>query len=146
MPCLITMDKDVNTPRLPSYKREKELREEYLREFSLTDLEDQDESHYGLSGSPTQVERIFPPEKDVYKRQELYAASYYGGAVALLEGIKAAGTTDRKAVMEAVKGLKDLKVPVGVITCDENNDLVHNINVARIENKIPKFIKAVSVE
>ena len=46
----------------------------------------------------------------------------------LLEGIKAAGTTDRKAVMEAVKGLKDLKVPVGVITCDENNDLVHNIN------------------
>ena len=75
-----------------------------------------------------------------------YTASYYGGAVALLEGIKAAGTTDRKAVMEAVKGLKDLKVPVGVITCDENNDLVHNINVARIENKIPKFIKAVSVE
>ena len=63
LPCLITMDKDVNTPRLPSYKREKELREEYLREFSLTDLEDQDESHYGLSGSPTQVERIFPPEK-----------------------------------------------------------------------------------
>ena len=26
LPCLITMDKDVNTPRLPSYKREKELR------------------------------------------------------------------------------------------------------------------------
>lgn len=56
LPCLITMDKDVNTPRLPSYKREKELREGYLREFSLTDLEDRDESHYGLSGSPTQVE------------------------------------------------------------------------------------------
>ena len=37
LPCLITMDKDVNTPRLPSYKREKELREGYLREFSLTD-------------------------------------------------------------------------------------------------------------
>lgn len=48
--------------------------------------------------------------------------------------------------MEAVKGLKDLNVPVGVITCDENNDLVHNINVAQIENKVPKFIKAVSVE
>ena len=24
-----------------------------------------DENHYGLSGSPTQVERIFPPENDV---------------------------------------------------------------------------------
>lgn len=77
---------------------------------------------------------------------ELYAASYYGGAVALLEGIKAAGTTDRKAVMEAVKGLKDLNVPVGVISCDENNDLIHNINVAKIENKVPLFIKSVSVE
>ena len=34
--------------------------------FALRDLfqlEDRDESHYGLSGSPTQVERIFPPEK-----------------------------------------------------------------------------------
>ena len=53
----------MNTPRLPSYKREKELEEGYLREFSLLDLEDKDESHYGLSGSPTQVERIFTPEK-----------------------------------------------------------------------------------
>ena len=25
-------------------------------------MEDQDEMHYGLNGSPTQVQRIFPPE------------------------------------------------------------------------------------
>ncbi len=67
LPCLITLDKDVNTPRLPSYKREKELPEGYLREFTLPDLEDRDENHYGLSGSPTQVERIFPPEKREYR-------------------------------------------------------------------------------
>jgi len=77
---------------------------------------------------------------------ELYAASYYGGTVALLEGIKAAGSTDRKAVMEAVKQVKDLKVPIGTLTCDENNDLIHNINVAQIENKVPRFIQSVTVE
>ena len=102
--------------------------------------------YVSTSDDPTLVAFKENFEKKYEIEPELYAASYYGGAVALLEGIKAAGTPDRKAVMEAVKGLKDLKVPVGVITCDENNDLVHNINVARIENKIPKFIKAVSVE
>ena len=102
--------------------------------------------YVSTSDDPTLVAFKENFEKKYEIEPELYAASYYGGAVALLEGIKAAGTTDRKAVMEAVKGLKDLKGPVGVITCDENNDLVHNINVARIENKIPKFIKAVSVE
>ena len=25
-------------------------------------MEDQNENHYGLKGSPTQVERMFPPE------------------------------------------------------------------------------------
>ena len=87
--------------------------------------------YVSTSDDPTLVAFKENFEKKYEIEPELYAASYYGGAVALLEGIKAAGTTDRKAVMEAVKGLKDLKVPVGVITCDENNDLVHNINVAQ---------------
>ncbi len=77
---------------------------------------------------------------------ELYAASYYGGTVALLEGIKAAGSTDRTAVMEAIRKTSGLKVPVGTMNCDENNDLVHNINVAEIKDKIPQFIEAVTVE
>ena len=29
--------------------------------ISLNDFEDKDEKKYGLNGSPTQVERIFPP-------------------------------------------------------------------------------------
>lgn len=27
----------------------------------MDDMEDKDETHYGLNGSPTQVKRIFPP-------------------------------------------------------------------------------------
>ena len=63
LPCLLCMDGDINTPRLPSFKRKKTLANEKLQLLTLDDLVDKDESHYGLTGSPTQVEAIFPPEK-----------------------------------------------------------------------------------
>ena len=63
MPCLLTVEKDANTPRLPSYKRKLNMSLDCLKTVSLKELSDQDSKHYGLDGSPTQVERIFPPEK-----------------------------------------------------------------------------------
>ena len=63
LPCLICMDGDINTPRLPSYKIRKTLTEDTVKFLTFADFEDQDPNHYGLSGSATQVERIFPPEK-----------------------------------------------------------------------------------
>ena len=63
LPCLISVDGDINTPRLPSYKIRKTLTEDSVRFFTFADFHDQDPDHYGLSGSATQVERIFPPEK-----------------------------------------------------------------------------------
>ena len=63
LPCLISVDGDINTPRLPSYKIRKTLTDESCTFLTFADFDDQDESHYGLSGSATQVERIFPPEK-----------------------------------------------------------------------------------
>ena len=68
MPCLISVDGDINTPRLPSYKTKKALRDEDVTFYSFSDFEDQDPSHYGLTGSATQVERIFPPEKNEQKQ------------------------------------------------------------------------------
>lgn len=67
LPCLISMDGDINTPRLPSYKIKKQLKDENVKFFTFDDFEDKDESHYGLNGSATQVERIFPPEKNAEK-------------------------------------------------------------------------------
>ena len=61
LPCLLCLDGDINTPRLPSFKRKKALSENNLHVLTLDDLNDKDESHYGMSGSPTQVEAIFPP-------------------------------------------------------------------------------------
>ena len=63
MPCLISVDGDINTPRLPSYKIKKTLTEDSVKFLTFADFEDQNPNHYGLSGSATQVERIFPPEK-----------------------------------------------------------------------------------
>lgn len=62
-PCLITIDKDMNTPRLPSYRRRLLMKNVKIDMVSLKDLEDQNPDNYGLSGSPTQVDEIFPPKK-----------------------------------------------------------------------------------
>ncbi len=64
MPCLISVDSDINTPRLPSYKIKKNISEDAVKLITFADFDDKDESHYGLSGSATQVESIFPPEKN----------------------------------------------------------------------------------
>lgn len=63
LPCLISVDGDINTPRLPSYKIRKNLTDDSTSFLTFADFGDQDPDHYGLSGSATQVERIFPPEK-----------------------------------------------------------------------------------
>lgn len=60
-PCLVTVDKDIFMPRLPSYKLKKVSTEKEITCISLGDLPDKNEKHYGLSGSPTQVQKIFPP-------------------------------------------------------------------------------------
>ena len=63
VPCLISVDGDINTPRLPSYKIRKTLTDDSVTFLTFADFDDQDPDHYGLNGSATQVERIFPPEK-----------------------------------------------------------------------------------
>ena len=68
LPCLISMDSDINTPRLPSYRIKKSLPENAVRFLSFNDFEDQDANQYGLSGSATQLERIYPPEKITEKQ------------------------------------------------------------------------------
>ncbi|MCC8099814.1 MAG: electron transfer flavoprotein subunit beta/FixA family protein [Clostridiales bacterium] len=68
-PCLITVDKDMCVPRLPSYRLKKQTQGRPVRYLSFADLPDQNLSRYGLVGSPTSVARMFPPpvgDKQVY--------------------------------------------------------------------------------
>ncbi|MCL2058318.1 MAG: electron transfer flavoprotein subunit beta/FixA family protein [Oscillospiraceae bacterium] len=86
-PCLLCADGGINTPRLPSYKRKRAIAADPVRIMTMLDIsngsfadggagaagdnagggagihggDNRDEGFYGLSGSPTQVERIYPP-------------------------------------------------------------------------------------
>ncbi len=79
LPCLICAEGGINTPRLPSYKRSKELTEDMITFMSLDDMSDTSENNYGLLGSPTQVVEIFPPgkntEKEVWKGEAVELSS-----------------------------------------------------------------------
>lgn len=63
-PCLLTVEKGIYTPRLPSYKRSVMTRDRQFNVITFADVKDQDESHYGAKGSATQVEKMFNPEKN----------------------------------------------------------------------------------
>lgn len=66
LPCLLCTDSEVNTPRLPSYKRKcliDAMETEPVTTINLDFFKDNDPKHYGLAGSATAVERIFPPEE-----------------------------------------------------------------------------------
>ena len=64
-PCLITVEKGIYEPRLPSYRLKCATEGREILWLALGDLDDSDPKHYGLNGSPTQVKRIFPPESHV---------------------------------------------------------------------------------
>ena len=70
-PCLVTVEQDIHMPRLPSLKTARAVADRPVRLVGLDAFLDTDPAHYGLSGSPTQVERIFPPprgaEKEVWQ-------------------------------------------------------------------------------
>jgi electron transfer flavoprotein beta subunit len=63
-PCLLTVEKGINQPRLPSFRLKLVTRDRAVHVLNMGDLADPDETRYGLTGSPTQVVRIFPPEID----------------------------------------------------------------------------------
>ncbi|MGE5579117.1 MAG: electron transfer flavoprotein subunit beta/FixA family protein [Bacillota bacterium] len=61
LPCLITVTRDLNQPRLPSFQKRKETAGRTVDLLKAADLPPADEQYLGLLGSPTRVERIFPP-------------------------------------------------------------------------------------
>lgn len=78
-PCLLAVDKDIFMPRLPSYIKKQETKDREITVITLADLEDKDEKHYGLNGSPTQVQRIFPPQVNAHREMWTGASSELTG-------------------------------------------------------------------
>jgi len=67
LPCLITVTKEINKPRMPSLKRKLLARNIQIPRLTKDDLKIS-ETLCGFSGSPTQVIRIFTPHKKPGKR------------------------------------------------------------------------------
>ncbi len=80
-PLLITVTKDVNVPRLPSFKNKMKARKAEIIKWSCDDLKEIiDETKIGLKGSPTKVKKIEVPtlatrEGKLYKDNDERAVS-----------------------------------------------------------------------
>ena len=61
LPCLITVEKEIYQPRLPSYKLKLATAKRKINQITFDDLKDNDPTNFGLDGSPTQVLDVFPP-------------------------------------------------------------------------------------
>jgi len=62
-PCLIAVDRSIYIPRMKSLQGKIAARKRTVNIITLQDLEDHDPCHFGLSGSATRVEKIYPPER-----------------------------------------------------------------------------------
>jgi len=64
LPCVVTVVKEINEPRLPSLKGKMRAKKAEIKKWEAKDL-DADPNLIGLNGSPTKVVRIFvpPPRK-----------------------------------------------------------------------------------
>lgn len=67
-PCLITVERGIFTPRMPSLKLKIAAKKKSVQIMQLENMIDKDESHYGLNGSATRVEKIFSPIKTIQQK------------------------------------------------------------------------------
>ncbi|MEJ2696771.1 MAG: electron transfer flavoprotein subunit beta/FixA family protein [Candidatus Sulfobium sp.] len=61
LPVLLTVVRELNTPRMPSLKGKMVAKKAVIRKLTLSDIGAEEDS-VGLKGSPTQVRNIFAPE------------------------------------------------------------------------------------
>ncbi len=62
LPCMLTVVKEINEPRLPSLKGKMKARKAEITTWTASDI-DADSEMLGLDGSPTKVVKIFTPER-----------------------------------------------------------------------------------
>jgi len=86
LPCLITVVKEINEPRLPSLKGKMRAKKIEIKKLAAKDL-DADPDSLGLKGSPTKVVKIFtPPPRKGGQILEGEAKEVSGKLVELLKG------------------------------------------------------------
>jgi electron transfer flavoprotein beta subunit len=59
-PCVVSVEPGIFAPRLPSLASKLGAGRRQVTTLTLDDLGDTDQTHYGLGGSPTRVEKVYP--------------------------------------------------------------------------------------
>lgn len=72
-PCLLTVTKEVGEPRLLSHRLRMERKDWPVVTLTAQDFGADQQKYFGLSGSPTQVERTFAPESN--RHHEIWQGS-----------------------------------------------------------------------
>lgn len=62
-PCLLSIERMYFIPRMPSLKLKINAKKKLVNKITLDQMQDINREHYGLKGSATKVEKIFPPEQ-----------------------------------------------------------------------------------
>lgn len=88
LPVVITVVKEINEPRLPSLKGKMAARSKQITRWSAADVP-VNEKRLGLTGSPTQVVRIFTPPKP--QGGKIYDGDVKESVAGLLKELRAAG-------------------------------------------------------
>lgn len=88
LPVLLTVVKEINEPRLPSLKSKMLARKKEIRIWNKDEL-DIDPDRIGLTGSPTQVIKIFTPPKAA--RGNIFEGEKSEAVASLLKELKRAG-------------------------------------------------------
>jgi electron transfer flavoprotein beta subunit len=90
LPALLTVVREVNEPRLPSYRASLRAKTQAIAMWGAADL-GVDPEYIGIPGSPTRVDRIFVPEYD--RQGQFFAGSPEEQAKALVAALRSAGLT-----------------------------------------------------
>jgi electron transfer flavoprotein beta subunit len=85
LPCLMTVVKEINTPRTPSLKGIMRSKNAKIQLLSAATLECE-EDRLGLKGSPTQVIKIFSPERR--KGGEIFQGEAEDAAAKIVDALK----------------------------------------------------------
>lgn len=79
-------------------------------------------------------------EADFGHAAELSQACYYGYVYTMAAAIEAAGSSDPKAVRDALETISGVEIPIGIAWCDESHILNHTSVIVGFKDRVPYVV------
>ena len=93
-PLLITVTKDINSPRLPSFSDKLKARKAEIEKCTAEELSAvADASRFGLKGSPTRLNKIIVPSEEG-RKGEIFRGNPEETALRLADALKEGGLSE----------------------------------------------------